>query len=89
MINWRIGWLPFGGYCSMAGMVDERFLELDEKSTPQPYEFRAKPAWQRLIIMIAGILFNLILAVVIYSGIALHWGASLCRRRCHYASIGT
>ena len=58
----------------MAGMVDERFLELDEKSTPQPYEFRAKPAWQRLIIMIAGILFNLILAVVIYSGIALHWG---------------
>lgn len=69
-----IGWLPFGGYCSMAGMVDERFLELDEKSTPQPYEFRAKPAWQRLIIMMGGILFNLILAVVIYSGIALYWG---------------
>lgn len=69
-----IGWLPFGGYCSMAGMVDERFLELDEKSTPQPYEFRAKPAWQRLIIMIAGIVFNLLLAIVIYSGIALHWG---------------
>lgn len=69
-----IGWLPLGGYCSMAGMVDERFLYKNEKSASQPDEFRAKPAWQRLFIMMAGILFNLLLAMVIYAGITYHWG---------------
>lgn len=71
-----LGWLPLGGYCSMSGMVDERFIMQDEASLPKPHEFRSKPAWQRLIIMIAGIVFNLILAVLLYTGIAFHWGDS-------------
>lgn len=69
-----IGWLPLGGYCSMSGMVDERFIMHNESTHPQAYEFRAKPAWQRLIIMIGGIVFNLILAVILYTGISFHWG---------------
>lgn len=69
-----IGWLPLGGYCSMSGMVDERFLLHNENTEPQEYEFRSKAAWKRLIIMIAGIVFNLILAVILYTGISYHWG---------------
>ncbi len=69
-----IGWLPLGGYCSMSGMVDERFLLHDEKTQPQEYEFRSKAAWKRLVVMIAGIVFNLILAIILYTGISYHWG---------------
>lgn len=69
-----IGWLPLGGYCKIAGMVDEQYLETGERSVPQPYEMRSKPAWQRIIIMVGGILFNLIFAMLIYAGLAFHEG---------------
>lgn len=69
-----IGWLPLGGYCKINGMVDES-MDIDHlKQDPKPYEFRSKPAWQRLLIMFGGVLFNFILALVIYSGISLHFG---------------
>lgn len=62
-----IGWLPLGGYVKIAGMVDESMDTEQMKSEPKPWEFRSKPAWQRLIIMLAGIIVNLILAIVIFS----------------------
>lgn len=62
-----IGWLPLGGYVKIAGMIDESMDKEQMKSPPQPWEFRSKPAWQRLIIMLAGIFVNLILAILIFS----------------------
>lgn len=75
--SWRdtiygIGWVPLGGYCAINGMIDETNQELS--STAQPWEFRTKPAWQRLLVMAGGVLFNFLLAIVIYAGIAAHWG---------------
>lgn len=62
-----IGWLPFGGYVKISGMIDES-LDKDQLSgPPQPWEFRAKPAWQRLIVMVAGVAMNVILGIVIFS----------------------
>ncbi len=77
--TWRdtlygLGWLPLGGYCSIAGMIDETTDSSQLATEPQPWEFRAKKAWQRLLVMIAGVLFNFILAIVIYVGVAWHWG---------------
>lgn len=72
--EWGIGWLPFGGYCSIAGMVDETKSLSDLPSEPQPWEFRAKPAWQRFFIILGGILVNFIGAIVIYIGLIAHWG---------------
>ncbi len=72
--EYGIGWLPLGGYVKIAGMIDESMDKEQLKKPPQPWEFRAKPAWQRFIVMIAGVLFNFILAVIIYIGIALSWG---------------
>lgn len=77
--SWRdtiygIGWVPLGGYCDIDGMVDETKSADDLAAEPQPWEFRTKPAWQRLLVMAGGVLFNFLLAVVIYSGIAWHWG---------------
>lgn len=69
-----LGWLPLGGYCQIAGMVDESLDKEGLKSEPQPDEFRSKPAWQRLLIMAGGVIFNLILAMIIYVGIAFAWG---------------
>ena len=71
--SWRdteygIGWLPLGGYCSIAGMVDETKSAKDLGDKVQPWEFRAKPAWQRLLIMIGGVLFNFLAAIAIYAG---------------------
>lgn len=77
--SWRdteygIGWLPLGGYCKIAGMIDES-MDKEQMAQPvQPWEFRAKPAWQRLLVMIAGVVFNFILAIAIYAGIAYTWG---------------
>lgn len=69
-----LGWLPLGGYCQIAGMVDES-LDTDQlKSEPKPDEFRSKTTWQRLLIMAGGIIFNLILAFVLYSMVAFVWG---------------
>ena len=71
-----VGWLPFGGYVEIAGMVDESLNMEQLKQEPQPWEFRTKPAWQRMLIMIGGVCFNLILAFFIYSMILFKWGDS-------------
>jgi len=69
-----IGWLPLGGYVKIAGMVDESMDKEQMKLPPQPWEFRSKPAWQRLIIMIGGVTVNILLAFVIYAMILMVWG---------------
>ena len=69
-----IGWVPFGGYCRITGMVDETQSASDMASTPQPYEFRTKKSWQRLLIMIGGVVNNLILAFFVYSMVLYAWG---------------
>lgn len=69
-----IGWLPLGGYVKIAGMVDESMDKEQMKLPPQPWEFRSKPAWQRLIIMLGGVTVNVLLAFVIYAGILMVWG---------------
>ena len=69
-----IGWVPFGGYCRITGMVDETQSASDMASTPQPYEFRTKKPWQRLLIMTGGVINNLILAFFVYSMVLFTWG---------------
>ncbi|MCC8114494.1 MAG: RIP metalloprotease RseP [Bacteroidales bacterium] len=69
-----LGWLPLGGYCDIAGMVDETKSAKDLGSEAQPWEFRSKAAYKRFLVMVAGVLFNFILAILIYAGIAWHWG---------------
>ena len=71
-----VGWLPLGGYCKIAGMIDESFDTEQMKQPVQQWEFRAKPAWQRLFVMIGGVLFNFLLALIIYSMILFTWGES-------------
>ncbi len=71
-----IGWVPFGGYCKISGMIDES-MDTEALAKPaQPWEFRAKPAWQRLLVMVGGVLMNVILAVFIYIGMSSHYGES-------------
>lgn len=72
--EYGIGWLPLGGYVKIAGMIDESMDKDQLKLPPQPYEFRSKPAWQRLIIMIGGVTVNVLLAFIIYAGILMVWG---------------
>lgn len=72
--EYGIGWLPLGGYVKIAGMIDESMDTEQMKRDPQPWEFRSKPAWQRLIIMVAGVFFNFLLALFIYSMILFAWG---------------
>lgn len=72
--EYGIGWLPLGGYCKISGMVDESMDTEYLKHEPQPWEFRTKPAWQRLLVMAGGVLFNFILAMIIYTGILAGWG---------------
>lgn len=67
--EYGIGWLPLGGYCKIAGMIDESMDTEQMKKPAQDWEFRSKPAWQRLLIMIAGVLFNFLLAIIIYAGL--------------------
>lgn len=69
-----LGWLPLGGYCSIAGMIDETTDSSQLSKEPEAWEFRAKKPWPRLMVMIAGVLFNFILAIVIYIGMAMYWG---------------
>jgi regulator of sigma E protease len=69
-----IGWLPLGGYVKIAGMVDESMDKEQMKLPPQPWEFRSKPAWQRLIIMLGGVTVNVLLAFLIYAMILMVWG---------------
>ena len=77
--EYGIGWLPFGGYCKIAGMIDESMDKEAMKLPPQPYEFRTKPAWQRFFIMFGGVLFNFILAIILYAAILNHWGEEYLR----------
>lgn len=77
--TWRdtiygLGWVPLGGYCDIAGMIDETKDAGDLESEPQSWELRSKPAWQRLCVMVAGVVLNFVLAICIYIGIAFHWG---------------
>ena len=72
--EYGIGWLPLGGYCKIAGMIDESFDTEQMKQPEQPWEFRTKPTWQRLLIMIGGVLVNFLLALFIYGQILFWWG---------------
>jgi regulator of sigma E protease len=72
--EYGVGWLPLGGYVKISGMIDESMDKEQMKQPPQPWEFRSKPAWQRLIIMLGGVTVNVILAFVIYSFSLVIWG---------------
>ena len=72
--EYGIGWLPLGGYCKISGMIDESMDTEHLKTEPEPWEFRTKPAWQRLLVMAGGVLFNIIFAIATYSAILGIWG---------------
>ncbi|MEO6681473.1 MAG: RIP metalloprotease RseP [Ginsengibacter sp.] len=72
--EYGIGWLPLGGYVKISGMVDESMDKEQMAQPPQPWEFRSKPAWQRLIIMLAGVTMNILLAFFVYAMILYTWG---------------
>ena len=73
--EYGLGWLPLGGYCKIAGMVDESMDKDQLASEPQPWEYRAKPAWQRFFVLIAGVTMNVVLAFFIYCGISFSYGS--------------
>ena len=73
--EYGIGWIPLGGYCQIEGMIDETQHDVEKLKEPaQPWEFRGKPCWQRLLIMIGGVLVNFLLALVIYCAVFFAWG---------------
>jgi len=72
--EYGIGWLPLGGYVKISGMVDESMDKAQMAKPPEPWEFRSKPAWQRLIVMIGGVTVNLLLGIAIYIGVLFVWG---------------
>lgn len=72
--TYGVGWLPLGGYCKISGMIDESFDTEQMKKPAEPWEFRSKPAWQRLLIMVGGVLVNFVLALFIYSMCLFYWG---------------
>ena len=72
--EWGIGWLPLGGYVKISGMIDESMDKEQMAGPPQPWEFRSKPAWQRLIIMLGGVTVNFILGFLIYGIVLFNWG---------------
>lgn len=78
--EYGIGWLPLGGYCKIAGMIDESMDTEQMGQEPQEWEFRSKPAWQRLLVMVGGVLMNFLLALFIYSMVLYSWGE-------HYVSV--
>jgi len=72
--EYGVGWIPLGGYVKISGMIDES-MDLEQMKQPaQPWEFRSKPAWQRLLIMVAGVIFNVILAIFLYTMVLNVWG---------------
>ena len=77
--EYGIGWVPFGGYCKISGMIDETTDKEDLAGPPQPWEFRTKNLWQRFWIMFGGVFFNFILAIVLYAGILHTWGEEYLR----------
>jgi regulator of sigma E protease len=72
--EYGIGWLPLGGYCKISGMIDESMDKEQMKQPPQPHEFRSKTSWQRLLIMVGGVVFNFLLALLIYICVLFKWG---------------
>lgn len=74
--EYGIGWIPLGGYVKISGMIDESMDKDQMKQAPKPWEFRTKPAWQRLLIMLGGVIMNFITAFAIYSMILMVWGES-------------
>lgn len=72
--EYAVGWLPLGGYVKISGMIDESMDTEQMKQPAKPWEFRSKPAWQRLLIMVGGVVFNFLLALFIYSMTLFHWG---------------
>lgn len=74
--EYGLGWIPLGGYVKIAGMVDESMDKEQLKQKPKSDEFRSKPAWQRFLVLIAGVVMNVVLAVTIYCGICYVWGDS-------------
>ena len=85
--EYGIGWLPLGGYVKIAGMMDESMDTAQLQQPPQPWEFRSKPAWQRLLIMVGGVMVNVLVAFMIYVAILYTWGetylpAKKCDARC-------
>src|SRR5215210_2371965 len=72
--EYGLGWVPFGGYVKISGMIDESMDKDQLKLPPQPYEFRSKPAWQRLVIMVGGVTVNLVLGLFIYAMMLWYWG---------------
>lgn len=74
--EYGIGWLPLGGYCKICGMIDESMDTEALKKAPQPWEFRTKKAWQRLLVMAGGVLYNFIFAILVYIGIMAGWGSA-------------
>ena len=77
--EYGIGWLPLGGYCKINGMIDESMDMETIKQDPKPWEFRTKPAWERLLVMIGGVLNNFIFAIIVYIAIMAIWGSSYIR----------
>lgn len=75
--EWGIGWLPFGGYCRIAGMVDETTSSDQLASEPQPWEYRSQSTWKRMLIISGGVMVNFIAAMLIYGGILHHFGDSV------------
>ena len=74
--EWGVGWLPLGGYVKISGMIDESMDKEQMAKPPQPWEFRSKPSWQRLIVMLGGVTVNFIMAIIIYIGLAYSYGSS-------------
>lgn len=72
--EYGIGWLPLGGYVKISGMIDESMDKSQLSAPPEPWEFRSKPAWQRLIIMIGGVTVNVLVAFIVYAGILMYFG---------------
>jgi regulator of sigma E protease len=72
--EYGVGWLPLGGYVKISGMIDESMDKEAMKQPPKPWEFRSKPAWQRLLIMLGGVMMNFLFAMIIYIGVLYAWG---------------
>ncbi|MDE7357045.1 MAG: site-2 protease family protein [Bacteroidales bacterium] len=67
--EYGIGWVPLGGYCKIAGMVDESMDKESLRKAPQPWEYRSKPAWQRFFVIIGGVLMNLVEGIIIFTAL--------------------
>lgn len=85
--EYGIGWLPLGGYCKICGMIDESMDLESLKQEPQPWEFRTKKAWQRLLVMAGGVMYNFIFAILAYIGILNAWGDSYLKNDGNYIYV--